>query len=68
MLPFLCRSSPVDDDGLGSFLPKWIPDNEKGNIDFVCVFQNVVAGGLDHFAVGDDDGTAIKCFLLPKGI
>jgi hypothetical protein len=45
-------------------LPEWVSYNEKGDIDFVGVLQDVVAGRLDHLSIGYDDISAIESFLL----
>lgn len=47
-------------------VPKRIPDDEEGDVDFIRVFEDVVAGRFDHFAVGDGDGAAIESFLLSQ--
>jgi hypothetical protein len=46
-------------------IPKWIAHYEEGDVDFVGVFEDVVARGFDHFTVGYDNGPAIESFLLP---
>jgi hypothetical protein len=45
--------------------PEWISYYEERDVDFVGIFEDIVAGRLDHFAVGYDDFTAIESFLLP---
>jgi hypothetical protein len=45
-------------------LPKRVADDEKRDVYLVGVLEYVVAGRLDHFAVGDDDSAAIEGFLL----
>lgn len=47
-------------------IPKWIAYDQKCNIDFVCILQNIVARRFDHLAVCDDYFTAIESFLLPN--
>ena len=44
--------------------PKWITNDEKGDVDFVSSCYDVVAGRFDHLPVGDNDRTAIESFLL----
>jgi hypothetical protein len=46
--------------------PEWISYYEECDIDLVGVFQDVVAGRFDHFAVGDDDFAPIERFLLSR--
>lgn len=41
-----------------------VAHDAKGNVDVGGVAQNLVAVGLDHFAVGNDYGSAIVGFLL----
>lgn len=50
--------------GLGARAPEGVADNEESDVDLVCVSQDLVGRGLDHLAVGDDDGAAIEGFLL----
>ena len=45
--------------------PEWVSYDEECDVDFVGIFEDVVAGGLDHLAVGYDNFAAIKGFLLP---
>lgn len=45
-------------------LPEWITNNKECDVNFVSVLHDFLAAGLDHFSVGDDDGTAIVSFLL----
>jgi len=40
--------------------PKGISDYQERNIAFGGAHQDLVAGGLDHFAVGNDDGPSIE--------
>jgi hypothetical protein len=47
-------------------VPEWISHYKEGDVDFIGVFQDVVARGFDHFTVGDSNGTAIEGFLLPE--
>jgi hypothetical protein len=47
-------------------VPEWISHYKEGDVDLIGVFQDVVAGGFDHFAVGDGNGTAIEGFLLSE--
>lgn len=48
-------------------IPERVTDNEKCDIYFVCILQNIVAGRFDHFAVRNNHGAAIESFLLcPK--
>jgi len=47
------------------YVPEWISNHKKSDVDFVCVFEDVVTGRLDHFTVGYDDFSAIEGFLLP---
>jgi hypothetical protein len=37
----------------GRNAPVRIADDQERDVDFVCVGEDVVAGGLDHFAVRD---------------
>jgi len=46
-------------------IPEWIAYDEECDVDFVSIFEDIVAGRLDHFAVGYDDFAAIESFLLP---
>lgn len=41
-----------------------VADYEEGYICFVGAGEDLVAGGLDFFAVGEDDGAAVVGFLL----
>lgn len=50
--------------GLRLDLPEWVADYEKRYVLGVCAGQNVVGMRLDHFTVGEDDGSAIVRFLL----
>ena len=43
---------------------EWVTDDKESNVQFVGTFENLVTGGLDHFAVGQDDIAAIEGFLL----
>lgn len=45
-------------------VPEGIADNEKGDVLLVGFEEDVVAGRLDHLAVGYYDWTAIVGFLL----
>lgn len=44
--------------------PERISHYKERDIDLVGVFEYVVAGRLDHLAVGYDDFSAIESFLL----
>jgi hypothetical protein len=46
-------------------IPEWISYYEERNIDLVGIFEDVVAGRLDHFTVCYDNFTAIESLLLP---
>lgn len=46
-------------------IPEWVSHYEERDVDFVGIFEDVVAGRLDHFTVGYDDFPAIESFLLP---
>jgi hypothetical protein len=46
-------------------IPEWISYYKECDIDLVGIFENVVAGRLDHFTVCYDDFSAIESFLLP---
>jgi hypothetical protein len=46
-------------------VPEWIADDEEGDVYFIRIFEDVVAGGFDGFAVCYYDGTTIESFLLP---
>lgn len=67
-----CCSRGALDTGLDIYIcvrigvPKRISDNEKGDVDFIGVFQDVVARRFDHFAVSNGDRTAIEGFLLSE--
>jgi hypothetical protein len=47
-----------------SVVPKWIPNDQECNVNIICTTQDLLARGLDHFTVCDDDGAAIESFLL----
>jgi hypothetical protein len=46
-------------------VPKGVSHDEEGDVHFVGIFEDIVAGRLDHFAVSYDDLAAIESFLLP---
>lgn len=50
----------------GKDIPERIAYNEEGDVHLIGVFQNIVARRLDHFTVGNNNGTAIESFLLPR--
>jgi len=52
------------DGGREGVAPEWISYDEERDVDFVGVFEDVVAGRFDHFAVGYDDFAAIERLLL----
>ena len=45
-------------------LPKWIPNDQESNINLFGIFEDIVAAGLDEFAVCNNHRTAIVSFLL----
>lgn len=45
---------------------EWVADDAEGYVDFVRITEDLIAVGLDHFAIGDDDGAAIVGFLLEE--
>lgn len=57
------RMCETGEEGEGD-VREGISDYEEGDVDFVCVCEDRVAGGFDHFAVGDDYGAAIEGLLL----
>ena len=57
-----------DRDGLTwRYLPEGIADDEKGDVDFVGVAQDVVGLRFDHFTVGNNHVAAIEGFLFMPG-
>lgn len=45
-------------------IPEWVADDEEGYVEVLCIFQDIVAAGLDELAVRNDDFSAIVGFLL----
>ena len=45
--------------------PEGVAHDQERDVDLVGVAEDVVAGRLDHLAVGYDDFAAIEGFLLP---
>jgi hypothetical protein len=64
-----CCSAVVLDVGRREAMERGAPErisyDKECDIDFVGVFEDVVAGRLDHLAVGYDDFAPIESFLLP---
>lgn len=43
---------------------EWVANDQEGYVVGVGIFEDVVRGGLDGLAVGEDYGAAVVGFLL----
>ena len=59
----LARAAPIGAGDL-QIIPERVADHEECDVLGLRPPQDLVAVGLDHFPVGDDDGPAIITLLL----
>ena len=43
--------------------PEGIADDKKGDVEGVCVAEDVLGGCLDHVTIGEDEISAVERFL-----
>jgi hypothetical protein len=58
------QSRTYETEREGRVIPEGIADDEECDVGFIGVLENSVAVRLDHFAIGEYQGSAIEGFLL----